>query len=214
MSPLEILIWLVVLFFVWQVVIRIVRRFWHFPAPAFMGRVLDSDYRRRIQPPELVLSRSGIAAGSGMRVLEVGAGSGCFTPFAARRVGPAGLVVGYDVQQEMLAQITRKLDRPEWSDLRNLDLVRGDARCLPFCDENFDAVYMVTVLQEIPDPHKALLECKRVLRHGGILGVTEMLIDPDYPLKRKTIRMGEEGGFMLDAAEGGLWNYTVRFKKG
>lgn len=211
MSALEILLWLVVLFCIWQVAIRIFRRLWHFPAPAFIGRILDSDYRRRLQPPELLLDRSGVAPG--MRVLEVGCGSGCFTTFAARRAGPDGLVVGYDIQEAMLAQCRVKLALPEWQDVHNLELARGDASRLPFRDASFDAAYLVTVLQEIPDAHEALLEVRRVLKTGGVLGVTELLADPDYPLKRTTIRMGEEAGFVVEAVGGGLWNYTVRFTK-
>jgi ubiquinone/menaquinone biosynthesis C-methylase UbiE len=211
LSPLALLLWILVLFVVWQVFLRLVRRIRRFPAPAFMGRLLDSGYRRRIQPPDLLLDRSGIVPG--MTVLEVGCGSGCYTTFAARRVGPAGRVVGFDIQRGMLIQCARKLARPEWREIRNLDLVRGDARCLPFRDGVFDAVYLVTVLQEIPDTQAALSGCRRVLRAGGVLGVTELLADPDYPLKRTTIRLGQEAGFALDAAEGGLWNYTVRFRK-
>jgi ubiquinone/menaquinone biosynthesis C-methylase UbiE len=211
MSALDIILWLVVLFFIWQVAIRLFRRIRHFPAPAFIGRMLDSDHRRRLQPPELLLDRSGVAPG--MRVLEVGCGSGCFTTFAARRAGPGGLVVGYDIQPKMLAQCRAKLGQPEWKDVGNLELARGDASRLPFRDESFDAVYMVTVLQEIPDAPAALLEVRRVLKDGGVLGVTELLADPDYPLKQKTIRMGGEAGFAVEAVGGGLWNYTVRFVK-
>ena len=42
---------------------------------------------------------------------------------------------------------------------------------------------MVTVLTDISERQKALLEIKRVLKPGGILAVTELLMDPDYPLK-------------------------------
>lgn len=203
MTIAEILFWLIVILIVWQVVIRIVRKLWHFPAPAFIGRFLDSDYRRRLQPPDLMLTRSGIR--DGMNVLELGCGSCCFTPFAVRRTGPAGRVIGFDIQEEMLAQCAKKKNVPE--------LVQGDAYRLPFCENTFDAAYMVTVLQEIPDPHTALVECRRVLKKGGLLGITELLADPDYPLKRTTIRMGEAAGFVTDAVEGGIWNYTIRFKK-
>ena len=54
---------------------------------------------------------------------------------------------------------------------------------------------------------------RRVLKPGGILAVTEFLIDPDYPFISTTIRLGEEVGFVVEAAEGNWWNYTVRFRK-
>jgi ubiquinone/menaquinone biosynthesis C-methylase UbiE len=72
---------------------------------------------------------------------------------------------------------------------------------------------MVTVFQEIPNKKKALKEIKRILKPKGILAVTELLPDPDYPLRSTTIKTGEEAGFILDKALGNLWNYTVRFIK-
>lgn len=199
----EILFWLIILIIIWQIVIRVGRKIWHFPAPSFIGRFLDSNLRRWLQPPDLILSRSGIEPG--MTVLEVGCGSCCFTPFVVKKVGPEGKVIGFDIQREMLAQCAKNKEVP--------DLVQGDAYHLPFCENTFDAVYMVTVLQEIPDPHTALLECRRVLKKDGVLGVSEFLVDPDYPLRRTTIRMGEKAGFAVDVVEGGFWNYTVRFRK-
>lgn len=40
------------IFTLWQVFKRIIRRYFNFPATAFIGRFLDSDYRRRMQPPD------------------------------------------------------------------------------------------------------------------------------------------------------------------
>jgi ubiquinone/menaquinone biosynthesis C-methylase UbiE len=69
------------------------------------------------------------------------------------------------------------------------------------------------LFQEIPDKERTLAEVKGVLRIGGILAITELLPDPDYPLKRTTIRQGAAAGFTLDQAPGGLWTYTARFRK-
>lgn len=112
----------------------------------------------------------------------------------------------------VVLQLKKKLSRPENRDIRNIKLIEGDARNLPFDDNSFDLVYTITVLQEIPDKNKVLKEIKRVLKPGGILAVTEFLPDLDYPLKSTTIRLGEEAGLILDKVEGNLWHYTVRFK--
>jgi ubiquinone/menaquinone biosynthesis C-methylase UbiE len=148
-----------------------------------------------------------------MRVLEVGCGSGAYTTFVARAVGSTGEVAALDIQPEMLAQLERKLLRPENGDIRNITPHEASAYELPFEGASFDLVYMVTVLPEIPDQARALAEIWRVLRPGGILAVTEFFPDPDYPLSRTTVCRGQEAGFELAGVYGNLWNYTVRFAK-
>lgn len=208
---ITILLVILVAFILWQLFIRILRRYFDFPAPAFIGRFLDSDYRRKMQPPDKIISRSGIK--KGMKVLEVGCGSGAFTTFVARAIGNDGEVFALDIQPEMLKQIEKKLKQPENRDIENIRLIEGDALNLPFEDNSFDLVYTVTVFQEIPDKNRALKEMKRVLKPKGILAITEFLPDPDYPFKSTTAKMGTDTGFILDAIEGSFWNYTARFIK-
>ncbi len=202
---------IIVIFALYQVIIRIVRKLFHFPAPAFVGYFLDSDLRRAIQPPGPIIERSGIRAG--MKVLEVGCGSGAYTPYVARAVGAEGEVCALDIQPQMLVQIERKLKQPENRDVQNIKLFEGNAYDLPFDAETFDVVYMITVLPEIPDPGRALVEARRVLKPGGKLAVTEFLPDPDYPLQSTTVKLGRGAGFELEAVLGNLWTYTARFNK-
>ncbi|HEY82720.1 MAG TPA: methyltransferase domain-containing protein [Dehalococcoidia bacterium] len=195
----------------WQVLVRLIRRLHHAPAPAFIGRGLDSDLRRWMQPADKIIERSGIKPG--MTVMDLGCGSGAFTLSVAQAVGEQGRVYAVDIQPAMLRQLERKLARPENESIRNIELTQASAGALPFPDASFDLVYMVTVLQEIPDKGQALREITRVLRPGGLLAVSEFLPDPDYPRRSTTIKIGERHGFILDAALGNLWNYTVRFRK-
>src|SRR4030042_2526553 len=146
----------------WVTVAKIVRKLVHFPAPAFIGRLLDSGYRRRIQPPSQLVERSGIK--KGMQVLDLGCGSGAFTPFIARTVGGKGKVYALDLQADMLKELEKKLSKPENRDIKNIKLIEGNAYELPFEDGSLDLVNMVTVLQEIPDRNKALHEVRRVLK--------------------------------------------------
>jgi ubiquinone/menaquinone biosynthesis C-methylase UbiE len=206
------MIWSFMRFFLFiQVMLRLVRRYVKFPAPAFMGSVLDSDYRRFLQPPGQLIERSGIE--SGMVVLEIGAGSGAYTPYIARAVGEKGKVFCLDIQKEMLDKLEAKLARPEFRDIHNVELFNDSAYSLPFEFSSIDLVVLVTVFQEIPDKDQALKEIMRVLKTGGILAITEWLIDPDYPWMGTTAQMGLQGGFTIEAMEGNLWTYTVRFKK-
>ncbi len=190
---------------------KIVRKRFHFPAPAFIGHFLDSDIRRALQPPSPIVERSGIR--DGMQVLELGCGSGAYTTTVARAVGNCGRVCALDIQPAMLEQLQAKLDRPENQDIRNVQLFENSAYELPFDDETFDVVYTITVLQEIPEPGRALAEARRVLKPNGKLAVTEWLPDPDYPFMSTTVKLGHSAGFEVDAALGNLWTYTVRFRK-
>jgi len=198
-------------FAAFQIAFRVFRKLFHFPAPAFIGRLLDSNHRKRAQPPDKVIQRSGIE--QGMCVLDVGCGSGFFTTSVARAVGENGMVYALDIEPKMLKQLEDKLKRGENRDIKNVQLVQSNADHLPFDRDFFDLAYMVAVLQEIPDRMRALSEIKRVLRPGGILAVTELLPDPDYPLRSTTIKMLKKAGFVLDQAFGNFWSYTVRFIK-
>jgi len=199
------------IFALYQVVLRLIRKYWHFPAPAFIGRFLDSDYRRTLQPPAPIVARSG--ARPRMKALEIGCGSGAYTTFFARAVAPDGAVAALDIQPAMLAQLAAKLTKPENQDIQNITLHEASAYALPFEDNTLDLVYMITVFQEIPDRDRTLAEVLRVLKPGGLLAITEWIFDPDYPLMSTTIKQGTRAGFVVDAALGNWWTYTVRFKK-
>ncbi|UCF13749.1 MAG: methyltransferase domain-containing protein [Thermoplasmatales archaeon] len=203
------LIIIVGLFVSYFIFLRIIRKLIPSPAPAFIGKILDSNLRRKIQSPEKVIQRSGIK--KGMQVLEIGCGSGAFTTFVAQAVGPKGNVYALDIQQEMLQQLENKLSSPENKDITNIKLIESSAYDLPFDDKSIDLVFMVTVIGEIPDNDKALKEIKRVLKPGGILAITETFLDPDYLLKSTLKKKGEKAGFNLDKISGSFWHYTIRF---
>ncbi len=205
---MRIVLYVLAAFIIYQILIRLIRKVFHFPAPAFIGRFLDSNIRRAMQPPAALIRRSGIQPG--MRVLEIGCGSGAYTLEIARAVGATGKVVALDIQPGMLEQLKNKLTRSENTDIRNVEPLLASAYQLPFQNGSFDAAFMITVLQEIPDKWRALAEVRRILRPGGIVAVTEWLFDPDYPLKQTTLRLLKEAGFGNIDSSGNLWTYTVR----
>jgi ubiquinone/menaquinone biosynthesis C-methylase UbiE len=192
-------------------IFRIAAKLIRSPAPSFLGRFLDSNPRRRLQPPYKIIQASGIK--KGIKTLEIGCGSGAFTTFVARAVGNDGLVYALDIQPEMLEQLKNKLDRAENKDIGNIMPVLASAYDLPFPDDSLDMVYTISVFQEIPDKDKTLKEIKRVLKSGGILSISEFFVDPDYPFRSTTIKQGIKGGFEFDGVFGNFWNYTVRFLK-
>ena len=193
-----------------QVFIRLVRRYWHFPAPPIIAPFLTSKARRLLQPTKQVLQRSGIQ--KGMTVLEIGCGNGAYIPTAARMVGPKGTVHALDIQPIMLELLEAELNKEENLPINNVILHQADALELPFEDNKFDVVFMVAALSEIPHLPKALKEIKRVLKPDGRFAVTEFLPDPDYRLEHEIIRLGTKHGFVYETSAGNLMDYTVRFR--
>lgn len=211
MSSLWVAAILVAFIALWLLILRIVRKYVKFPAPSFIALFLDSGFRKKTQPPEKVVACSGIKPG--MQVLEIGCGSGAFTIAAARVVGPTGKIYALDIQKDMLNKLNTKLAREDNRDIKNIEIIQKSAYELPFTDSLLDLVFMVTVLQEVPDKQRALLETRRVLKPGGILSVTEYLPDPDYPWRATTEKMVNQAGFVKESAHGNIWSYTVRFRK-
>lgn len=201
----------IILFLCYLAVFRIIKKLFRFPAPPFIGWFLDSDLRRGLQPPDKLIERSGIKPG--MTVIDLGCGNGAYTNFVARAVGEQGKVYAVDIQTAMLRGLEKKLARAENQDIKNVELKKANAYDLPLEDGSIDLVYMVTVLQEIPDRDRALREVSRVLKPDGILAVSEIVIDSDYPLRSTTVKLCRREGFNLDGVFGGFWHYTARFRK-
>jgi demethylmenaquinone methyltransferase/2-methoxy-6-polyprenyl-1,4-benzoquinol methylase len=105
----------------------------------------------------------------GMRVLDVAAGTGDLARAFARAVGPEGLVVLTDINEQMLtAGRDRLLDEG-----RIVPAVRCDAERLPFRDRSFDVVSVGFGLRNMTHKEQALGEMWRVLKPGGRLLVLE-----------------------------------------
>ncbi len=118
---LNVLFWVVIWFTVFQIVTRIYWRIHRFPLPPILGYMLDGAFRKSLQWPKTVGKRCGIKAG--MKVLEVGCGSGAFTTEFARLTGPEGVLFVVDIQEGMLIQLRKKLKKSEYSDISNMGII-------------------------------------------------------------------------------------------
>ena len=77
----------------------------------------------------------------------------------------------------------------------------------------FDAIYMITVISEIPEPERAMQEFHRLLSPSGTLAFSELFTDPDYPLAQTLIRMASKANFRLKKKLGNFFSYTLVFEK-
>jgi len=116
-----------------------------------------SRYRRQ------ALVRGGLK--TGMRVLDVGVGTGLVAAQACILAGDASLVTGVDPSPGMMA--ASKL--PD-----TMVLMEGRAECLPFPDHHFDFLSMGYALRHISDLGVAFAEFERVLKPGGRLCLLEV----------------------------------------
>jgi SAM-dependent methyltransferase len=97
------------------------------------------------------------------RVCDVGCSNGLFLRVLAR---DCAHMTGVDLNADMLDEARAMVAR---EDIRNVDLVQGDAGALPFPDESFDVVYCFSTLLLVPDVDGALRHMVRILRRGGAL---------------------------------------------
>lgn len=188
-------------------VVRIVRHVVKFPVPDVLADLIDNPLRRRIQPPDLLAARHGVR--TGMTVLDVGPGNGRYTLAAARRVGSHGHVHAIDLEPRMIARVHR---RAAVQGVTNIEGRVADVYALPYADDFFDVVYLITVTGEIPEPVRMLRECRRVLKPAGTLGISELLTDPDYPLRRTVTAWATAAGFRPAERHGTFFSYTLTFK--
>lgn len=110
---------------------------------------------------EAAIRAAGV--GPGMRVLDVGAGSGFVTEELLRR---GAEVVAVDASRAMVDELTRRFPRASSR--------VADAEALPFADASFDAVFANMCLHHVERPAVALSEMARVLRPGGRVAVTDL----------------------------------------
>jgi len=98
---------------------------------------------------------------SGMRVLDLGSGTGYPALLAAQTVGPSGNVTGVDLAEQMLEAARRKAAALK---LSNITFKTGDVTTLPFEAASFDAITTRFCLMFLPEIPKAVAEIARILK--------------------------------------------------
>jgi ubiquinone/menaquinone biosynthesis C-methylase UbiE len=142
-------------------------------------------------------------------VLEVGPGPGYFSA----KIAPflhSGKLFLTDIQQEMLDYAKKRLTRKK---IHNVEYLLCNGTDMPFNDNMFDVIFMVTVLGEIENKIQYLKEFYRVLKSNGIVSISEQAGDPDKMEIEEIEELFRNSGFKTEKIFGSNRNFTINFRK-
>jgi len=175
--------------------------------PSFLAFWLDFPLRKLIISPKELSKRLYLK--NNLNVLEIGSGPGFFSVEIARQI-PDGRLELFDIQKEMLEKARRKVRK---YGLSNTGFTQGNAERLPYKNNKFDLIFLVTVLGEISDKKKALKSIYSLLKPLGLLSITEQKGDPDFIPISELISTVEEEGFEFVESFKKKTHYTANFRK-
>jgi len=115
---------------------------------------------------------------AGETVLDLGSGGGLDAFVAAREVGPEGRVIGVDMTPSMLERARQAAREAGFA---NVEFREGRLEQLPVDDASVDAVTSNCVINLVPDKSLVFREVARVLRPGGRLVVSDIILDGALP---------------------------------
>jgi len=114
----------------------------------------------------------------GETVLDLGSGAGIDAFLAAREVGPNGRVIGVDMTSAM---ILRARENAIKGDYRNVEFRLGEIESLPVTDASVDVILSNCVINLSPDKPRVFREALRVLRPGGRMVVSDLVLARALP---------------------------------
>jgi len=168
---------------------------------------------------ETIVRAAAIKAGS--VVADIGAGTGLFTPYFSKAVGPKGKVYAVDIVPAFLDHIR---ERALAENLHNVQTVLCTERSVELPPDSIDLAFICDVYHHFEYPHSTMASLHRALRSGGEVLLVEFKrvpgVSSDWVLNH--VRAGQEV-FTAEIEEAGFEkieekpilkdNYVVRFRK-
>lgn len=120
----------------------------------------------------------------GDTVVDLGSGAGN-DAFVARKItGEKGKVIGVDFTEAM---ITKARQNAEKLGLSNVEFRKGDIEDMPITSGKADVIISNCVLNLVPNKHKVFSEIYRVLKSGGHISISDIVLQGEIPKKWKDI---------------------------